>query len=88
VRVFVSGADYFYVGPYSESRRQRYDRADGVHKEVLTWLRGTREPVVVLSGLSGTGKISLLEAFVIPELRENKPSFAVLLVRGLAAKTD
>jgi hypothetical protein len=81
-RPAVTEADYFYIGPYPESRRQRYDRADGVHKEVLSWLKGTKEPVVVLSGLSGTGKTSLLEAFVIPELRESKPPFTVLLIRG------
>jgi hypothetical protein len=81
-RPAVTEADYFYIGPYPESRRQRYDRADGVHKEVLSWLKGTKEPVVVQSGLSGTGKTSMLEAFVIPELRESKPSFRVLLIRG------
>lgn len=73
-RPAITEADYFYIGPYPESRRQRYDRADGAHEEVLSWLKGTKEPVVVLSGLSGTGKTSMLEAFVIPELRESKPS--------------
>jgi hypothetical protein len=81
-RPAVTEADYFYIGPYPESRRLRYDRADGVHKEVLTWLKGTKEPIVVLSGLSGTGKTSLLEAFVIPELREGYESFTVLVIRG------
>ena len=81
-RPTITEADYFYIGPYPESRRQRYDRADGVHKEVLSWLKKTKEPVVVLSGLSGTGKTSMLEAFVIPELRESKPSFKMLLIRG------
>jgi hypothetical protein len=81
-RAAAAEADYFYIGLYPESRRQRYDRADGVHREVLSWLKGTKEPVVVLSGLSGTGKTSLLEAFVIPELRESKPSCTVLLIRG------
>src|SRR5260370_12717004 len=35
-RPAVTEADYFYIGPYPESRRARYDRADGVHKEVLS----------------------------------------------------
>jgi hypothetical protein len=77
-RPAVTEADYFYIGPYPESRRPRYDRADEVHKEVLSWLKATEEPVVVLSGLSGTGKTSLLQVFVIPELRESKPPFTVL----------
>jgi hypothetical protein len=75
-------ADYFYIGPYPESRWQRYDRADGVHIEILNWLKETKESVVILSGLSGTGKTSLLEAFVAPKLRESKPPFRVFLIRG------
>jgi len=73
---------YFHIGPYPESRRRRYDRADKAHEEVLSWLKGTNEPVVVLSGLSGTGKTSMLEAFVIPELHEGESPFKVLLIRG------
>jgi hypothetical protein len=78
----VTEADYFYIGPYPAFRRPRYDRADGVHREVLSWLKGTKETVTVLSGSSGTGKTSLLQAFVIPELCESKPPFTVLLIRG------
>ena len=78
----VTEADYFYIGPYPASRRPRYDRADGIHKEVLNWLKGTKETVTVLSGFSGTGKTSLLQAFAIPELCESKPPFTVLLIRG------
>jgi hypothetical protein len=73
----VTEADYFYIGPYPVSRRLRYDRADGLHKEVLNWLKRTKETVIVLSGFSGTGKTSLLQAFVIPELCEGKPPFTV-----------
>ena len=75
-------ADYFYIGPYPDSRRLRYDRADGIHKEVLSWLKSTKENVVVISGFSGTGKTSLLQAFAIPELCEGRPPFAVFLIRG------
>jgi hypothetical protein len=53
-----------------------------VHKEVLNWLKGTKETVTVLTGFSGTGKTSLLQAFVIPELCESQPPFTVLLIRG------
>jgi hypothetical protein len=75
-------ADYFYIGPYPPSRRPRYDRADELHKEVLNWLKGTKETISVLTGFSGTGKTSLLQAFPIPELCEGKPPFTVLLIRG------
>jgi hypothetical protein len=75
-------ADYFLIGPYPEERYQRYNRADGIHLEVLGWIKSTKEAVLVLSGLSGTGKTSLLQAFVIPKLREEQPSWKILFVRG------
>jgi hypothetical protein len=53
-------------------------RADGVHKEVLSWLKETKERVIVLSGLSGSGD-SLLKPSVIPELREGNRPFGVLI---------
>ena len=65
-RPAVTDADYFYIGPYPESRRARYDRADGVHKEVLSWLKETKESVIVLSGLSGSGKTSLQKPSLFP----------------------
>src|SRR6516162_5862655 len=61
---------YFRVGPYSESAddRSRYTRADDAHKRVLEWLAQTDQPVLYLTGLSGTGKSSLLYAYVLPGL--------------------
>jgi hypothetical protein len=74
--------DYFVIGPYAEDRYQRYRRADAVHEKILRWVRETREQILILSGSSGTGKSSLLQAFVIPYLREDNPPCTVLLVRG------
>jgi Leucine-rich repeat (LRR) protein len=73
---------YFLIGPYAEDRRKLFRRADGMHETVLQWTRQSRESVLVLTGNSGTGKSSLLQAFVIPELREGKPPCTVLLVRS------
>jgi hypothetical protein len=71
---FVSAASYFLIGPYGEERCGKYARADGMHITVLDWLH---ERILILTGSSGTGKSSLLNAFVIPALRESKPQATV-----------
>jgi hypothetical protein len=78
-------SDYFFIGPYDASRHDRFQRADGVHLRVLAWIKGcltapSDQSILVLSGNSGTGKSSLLEAFVIPELR--KSGIRVATIRG------
>jgi hypothetical protein len=83
-----SAASYFLIGPYGEERRGKYMRADGMHVTVLDWLQKTDERTLILTGLSGTGKSSLLNAFVIPALRESKPPCTVLLVRSFDNPLD
>ncbi len=77
-----SAASYFLIGPYGEERRAKYSRADDMHVTVLNWLQKTNERILILTGYSGTGKSSLLNAFVIPELLESEPPCTVLLVRS------
>ena len=79
---------YFLIRPYGEEERKRYARADGMHTAVLDWCRNTDESILILTGLSGTGKSSLLTAFVIPLLREGKPLSTVLLVRSFDNPLD
>src|SRR5215469_10575405 len=66
----------------------RYTRADGMHAAVLDWCRKTNESILILTGLSGTGKSSLLTAFVIPALREGKPPSTVVPVRSFDNPLD
>lgn len=73
---------YFIIGPYPEERRQLFQRADGIHETVLRWIRQTHEAVLVLTGGSGTGKSSVLQAFVLPVLREGTPPCTSLLLRS------
>jgi Leucine-rich repeat (LRR) protein len=87
-QISASVAPYFLIGPYGEERRGTYARADNMHRTVLDWLRKTDEQILILTGSSGTGKSSLLNAFVIPELRESKPAFTVLLVRSFDNPLD
>gem|GEM_PF-3342390 len=73
---------YFVIGPYPEERYSNFRRADNKHEIVFRWLCRTNEHILVLSGLSGTGKSSLLQAYIIPKLREADPLWQVVLVRS------
>jgi predicted GTPase len=55
---------------------------------VLRWLQKTDERILILTGSSGTGKSSLLNACVIPELRESKPPCTVVVVRSFDNPID
>ena len=74
----------FRIGPREDmpEDRERYDRADKRHVDVLNWLRGADEPILFLTGRSGTGKSSLLAAYVLPELRDSAPAVRSLIVRS------
>lgn len=75
---------YFRLEPYvdNEADRQNYTRADGAHEIILDWLRKPNEPVVYLTARSGAGKTSLLDAFVLPRLKESSPQVLSLTVRS------
>lgn len=63
---------YFQLAPREEKEENTFDRADGMHEEVLRWLRQPPGRVLYLTGSSGCGKSSLLAAWVLPKLqREN-----------------
>lgn len=69
---------YFQLAPREEETS--FTRADGKHHEVLRWLQQSSSPVLYLTGLSGSGKSSLLAASVLPNLeRENA---VVVRLRG------
>ncbi len=74
---------YFRLTPYQDTARdqERFHRADGVHQDVLEWLRATNQPVLYLTGCSGTGKTSLLNAYVLPRLQKESPTCRPLVVR-------
>lgn len=57
---------YFRLAPRDDE--VSFSRADGKHQEILRWLEHPPDPVLHLTGLSGSGKSSLLAAFVLPNL--------------------
>jgi hypothetical protein len=65
---------YFRIGPYLDKPEdiRAYRRADEDHIRVLEWLAnpGTLAVPLYLTGDSGAGKSSLLNAFVSPQLKQ------------------
>jgi hypothetical protein len=66
----VKDPGYFRLTPYTVRQREAFKRADRAHERVREWTEDAREPILFLSGDSGTGKSSLLNAHVIPALSE------------------
>src|SRR5262249_44072667 len=63
-------AKYFRLDPYVSASPQEFSREDDAHHEVLKWISESLRPVLFLSGVSGAGKSSVPEGFVVPMLRE------------------
>jgi hypothetical protein len=72
VRVGAEQSGYFRIGPYLNiaEDRAKFDRADRAHEKVLAWIERSGGMPLYLTGDSGSGKSSLLNAFVVPTLRE------------------
>ncbi len=62
---------YFRIGPYGNTPEDTaaFHRADRAHIRVLNWLNRVEGAPLYLTGQSGCGKSSLLQAFVLPALR-------------------
>lgn len=69
---------YFQLAPRDDE--SNFDRADGKHNEVLHWLERPPERVLYLTGSSGTGKSSILAAWVLPKLERS--GVRVIRLRG------
>jgi Leucine-rich repeat (LRR) protein len=62
---------YFRIGPYLSTAEDQasFHRVDGAHQGVLNWLEKSQYVPLYLTGDSGSGKSSLLNASVLPVLR-------------------
>lgn len=69
---------YFSLAPRDDESLFR--RADDKHNEVLAWIGHHAERVLYLTGLSGSGKSSLLTAWVVPQLRRQDTQ--IISLRG------
>src|SRR5271165_1213274 len=70
-------AGYFQLAP-REDEASFITRADGIHEEILRWIEQRTGTVLYLTGLSGSGKSSLLAAWVVPRL-ERKDAIVIRL---------
>jgi hypothetical protein len=68
----IEGTKYFRLDHYVTPTPQAFRRDDDAHNEVLRWIRNTNQPVLFLSGVSGSGKSSVLEGYVLPMLRAER----------------
>ncbi len=74
---------YFRLAPREDE--ESFTRADGKHDEVLKWLlERDQAKVLYLTGASGSGKSSLLAAWVLPQLERQGTNRAI--VRPLDAE--
>src|SRR5271165_258691 len=64
---------YFRIGPYLDTAadRAKFYRADRAHEKVLDWIKRADAIPLYLTGDSGSGKSSVLNAFVLPALRDS-----------------
>jgi len=74
----------FRLRPYEERDHDSYDRPDGAHERAVEWLNGADAVCLYLTGFSGTGKSSLLLAWMIPELAVAKRPVRSVVVRSFA----
>jgi hypothetical protein len=65
---------YFRIGPYRNTPedRAKFKRADHADEKALAWIEASDHIPLYLCGDSGSGKSSLLNAFVLPKLRERE----------------
>ena len=63
---------YFRIGPYldTELDRTRFSRPDRAEEKALDWIKKASHLPLYFTGDSGSGKSSLLNASLLPKLRE------------------
>lgn len=73
-------AGYFRLSP--RDKIEGFSRVDNKHQEVFDWVADPPSEILYLTGLSGSGKSSLLSAWVIPKLSQQSPGVLTLKLRG------
>jgi hypothetical protein len=68
VRNQLEDPTYFRLSPYEADDKERFTRPDGAVKSAHKWIVDSNIPLLYLSGQSGVGKSSLLNAAIVPAL--------------------
>jgi hypothetical protein len=73
VKTGVEQTGYFRIGPYQDrdEDRAKFNRPDRAEDKVLDWIEKSTQVPLYPTGDSGSGKSSLLNAFVLPKLRQH-----------------
>jgi internalin A len=71
---------YFRLEPYAPISPDDFDRVDHAHVSALKWVTTSSRFLLFLSGLSGVGKSSILEGYIVPKLRET--GWKITVIRG------
>jgi hypothetical protein len=72
---------YFRLTPYEEHDSGNYARPDTADVDLTRWITNASSPILYVSGQSGVGKSSLLNAGVTPALRKAEPKWIVITTR-------
>lgn len=75
----VKDPEYFRLTPYDFT--SDFCRADNFHEKVYAWLVSNPAPLLYLSGASGSGKSSIVAAWVLPKLAREGISIRVVNAR-------
>lgn len=79
----VSDFGQFRLTPYMDDDQEQFFRPDDIPAEALDWIRKAKDPILYLAGKSGTGKTSLLNAWLVPELKKAEPKTALWVFNNL-----
>ncbi len=68
---------FFRLTPYRDTPEDiaLYDRADNAHVEVHDWLNRSQEAFLYLTGVSGCGKSSVVNAYLLPQFEREGSAF-------------
>jgi hypothetical protein len=72
---------YFRLIPYTERDSSDFFRSDDAKTTTVEWISASQVPVLYLYGQSGVGKSSLINAAIIPTLKQSTPSWIVVQIR-------
>lgn len=85
-----NAAGIFRITPYEDTAADRgsYERADNLQFAVLNWIQSAEFTIGYVTGRSGSGKSSLLNAFVLPQLRAQHPAVHAIVIRSFRDPVD
>jgi len=79
IRGRLKDPSYFRLSPYETDEQQRFHRPDSAVEDVKKWIAVSTLPILYLSGQSGAGKSSLINAAIAPSFAKSR--WVVVLLR-------